>query len=107
MDLQDDLRTTLKGMGDTADEVAATVRAKGVQGVRNAVRLLNPVVRYIQNTLRNDNLDLDVTTGKTIRFKSGSIVRTQEMPIPEPVRQFMEAFNRGAYPDLELPPDKK
>jgi hypothetical protein len=107
MDLKDELRTTLERMGGTADEVAATVRAKGMQGVRNTVRLLNPVVRYIQNTLRNDNLDLDVMTGKTIRLNSGSAVKMQELPIPEPVRQFMEAFNRGAYPDLELPPEKK
>jgi hypothetical protein len=51
MDLQDDLRSTLDRMGGTADEVAATLRVKGVQGVRNTVRLLNPVVRYVQITL--------------------------------------------------------
>ncbi len=107
MDLNDDLRTALERMGGTADDVAAAVRAKGVLGVRNTVRMLNPVVRYVQNTLRNDNLDLDMMTGKTIRLNSGSVVRMQEVPLPEPVRQFMEAFNRGAYPDLELPPEKK
>ena len=106
MDLKDDLRTTLEGMGGTADEIAATLRAKGVRGVRNAVRFLNPVVRYVQNTLRYDNLDLDVMTGKTIRLNSGSVVKMQEVAIPEAVRQFLDAFNRGAYPDVELPPDK-
>jgi hypothetical protein len=107
MNLQDDLHTNLERMGGTADEVAATVRAKGVQGVRNTVRLLNPVVRYVQNILRIDNLDLDVMTGKTIRANSGSAVKMQELPLPEPVREFLDAFNRGAYPDLELPPEKK
>lgn len=106
MDLKDDLSTTLEGMGGTADEIAATLRAKGVRGVRNAVRFLNPVVRYVQNTLRYDNLDLDVMTGKTIRLNSGSVVKMQEVAIPEAVRQFLDAFNRGAYPDVELPPDK-
>jgi len=106
MDLQDELSMTLDRMGRTADEVAASLRTKGVQGVRNTVRLLNPVVRYVQNTLQHDNLDLDVMTGKTIRLNSGSVVRIQEVAIPEAVRQFIDAFNKGAYPDLELPHDK-
>ena len=106
MELKDELRMTLERMGCTADEVAAALRAKGVQGVRNAVRVLNPVVRYVQNTLRQDNLDLDVMTGKTLRTHSGS-VKAQEVSLPEAVRQFLDAFNRGAFPDLELPPDRK
>ncbi len=106
LDLKEELRTVLERLGGTADEVAATVRVKGVQGVRNTVRVLNPVVRYVQNALRKDNLDLDVMTGKTIRVNSGSTVRKEEVALPEAVRQFLDAFNRGDYPDLELPPEK-
>ncbi len=106
MGLKDDLRTALESMGGTAEEVAAAVRARGVQGVRNTVRVLNPVVRYVQNALRKDNLDLDVMTGKTIRVNSGSTVRKEEVALPEAVRQFLDTFNRGDYPDLELPPEK-
>jgi hypothetical protein len=102
MDLKDDLRTALECMGGTAEDVAATMRAEGVQGVRNAVRVLNPVVRLLQNTLRQDNLELDVMTGKTVRLNSGK----EEVALPEAVRQFLDAFNRGAYRDLELSRDK-
>jgi hypothetical protein len=106
MDLTDDLLMALERMGTTADEVAATLRAKGVQGIRNAVRVLNPVIRYIQISLRQDNLDMDVMTGKTICLKSRNGVTIQVAAIPEAVRQFLDAFNRGAFPDLELPGDK-
>jgi hypothetical protein len=43
MDLENELRTALERMGSTAEEVAAALREKKVQGVRNAVRVLNPV----------------------------------------------------------------
>ena len=103
MDLTDDLRTTLEQMGDTEDAIAATLRASGVQGVRNAVRFLNPVVRYAQNALRLDNLDADMMTGKTLRVQG---FMDREIILPLAVRAFMDAFNRGVYPDLELPADK-
>lgn len=106
MDLKGDVYTTLEQMGSNADEVAAALRAKGVQGARNAVRVLNPVVRYVQNALRQDNLDLDVMTGKTMRLHGG-VVGKQEVELPAAVNQFLDAFNRGAYPDLELPPDTR
>jgi hypothetical protein len=53
---------------------------------------------YVQNTLRYDNLDLDVMTGKTIRLNSASVVRMQEVAMPQAVAQFLDAFNRGDYP---------
>ncbi len=101
MDVADDLSKMLEQMGSSADEVAATLRATGVQGVRNTVRVLNPIVRYAQNVLRLDNLDADVMTGKTFRIHS---VRKHEVALPRAVIDFLDAFNRGAYPDLELPP---
>lgn len=55
-------------MGNRSDEVATTLRAASVQGDRNTVRVLNPIVRYLQNALRLDNLDADLMTGKTIRI---------------------------------------
>lgn len=106
MNLTDDLRMTLEQMGGTPEDVAASLRAVGVQGVRNAVRNLNPVVRYVQAAMRLDNLDMDVMTGQTVRLNNSSVVRILEVALPEPVKQFMHAFNRGSYPDLELPHDK-
>lgn len=104
MDVTSDPNTLLEQMGTTADEVAATLRAKGVQGVRNTVRILNPIVRHMQIVMLIDNLDADVMTGKTLRIQGG--IKKQEVKLPQAVMQFMEAFNRGIYPDLELPKDK-
>jgi hypothetical protein len=104
MDVTNAPSKVLEQMGTTADEVAASLRAKGVQGVRNAVRVLNPIVRHIQIALRIDNLDADVMTGTTLRIQGG--IKKQEVKLPQAVKDFMDAFNRGAYPDLELPKDK-
>jgi hypothetical protein len=38
----DDVAKALEQMGGNAYEVAATLRASGVQGVKNSVRVLNP-----------------------------------------------------------------
>jgi hypothetical protein len=38
----DELSKVLEEMGGSAEEVAATLRAAGVQGVRNTVRVLTP-----------------------------------------------------------------
>jgi hypothetical protein len=106
MDLKIALNTILEQSGSTADEVAATLKGKGVQGIRNAVRVLNPIVRYVQNATRIDNLDVDVMTGKTLRVHANRSHKSEEITLPQAVREFMEAFNRGTYPELELPHDK-
>jgi hypothetical protein len=43
-------------------------------------------------------------TGKTLRIHGG--VKKQEVTLPQAVIDFMNAFNRGVYPDLELPKDQ-
>jgi len=37
----------LANLGASADDVAAKLRARGIQGVRNTGRFLNPIVRYL------------------------------------------------------------
>jgi len=102
MHTRDDLRRVLEQMGKSGTAVAATLRAARVLGVRNAVRVLNPIVRYVQNETRLDNLDADVMTGKTFRVHGAT---EQEVVLPQAILDFLDAFNRGAYPDLELPPE--
>ena len=51
-------------------------------GVRHAVRFLNPVVRYLQTVLRQDNLDADMTTGVTIRFREFMPVGIRPILVP-------------------------
>ena len=93
-------------MGTTPDEVANTLKAGGVRGVRNAARFLNIIVRYIQGRIRIEARSLDMTAGDKLRMILGNVSGTFlkiEAGIPEPVRLFLDAFNRGHYPDLELP----
>jgi hypothetical protein len=98
-----DQATMLDQLGQTADEVAAFLKKQQIQGVRNTVRFLNPIVRYVQGQV-SDARTIDVMTGETLRilFLDG---RRQEVSLPKAVKEFLDAFNRGAFPDLELPPD--
>ena len=90
----------LHSLGNTADEVAAALRAKGVRGTPNTIRHLNPIVRYIQTEIAA-RCDVRVVDKKlTIQFPDG---RHQEVPIPQPITDFLDAFNQGQYPDLLLP----
>lgn len=100
MNSQDELHKVLEQMGRSGAAVASTLRASHVLGVRNAVRVLNPIVRYVQNTMRLDNLDADVMTGKTFRVHGN---KGQEVVLPQVILDFLDDFNRGAYPELELP----
>lgn len=88
-------------LGATPGEVAEALRDRGILGVRNTVRFLNPVVRYAQSLLK-DVYDVDIIRGNVLRieFADRSV---QEVAVPEAVQQFLAAFNRGEHPDLEMP----
>jgi len=91
----------LEELGGTTDEVSTNLHANGIQGVRNAVRFLNPIVRYLQLRLRLDASADVMQRGKVrLRFGDGS---KEEVSLPGPVQQFLDAFNRGVYPELEMP----
>ena len=89
------------GLGDTADDIAHQLNTLGLRGVRNAVRFLNPVVRYCQTKLPRVR-DVDVIIGHALRIThlDGA---TTEIPLPDAVIEFMALFNEGEYPMLELP----
>jgi hypothetical protein len=91
----------LEDLGHTPDEVANTLRAQGIMGVRNTVRFLNPVVRYAHARLP-DVYGIDLIQGDRLRIFFANREATEE-PVPEPVLRFLDAFHRGHYPDLELP----
>lgn len=90
----------LEQLGKSADEVAATLTAKKIRGVRYAVRFLNPIVRYVQIQLSDDLLHIDVMSGNTlcIIHPDGS---KEESRLPSAVKDFLDAFNQGKYPELE------
>ena len=91
----------LDDLGHSADEVADTLRAAGIRGVRNTVRFLNPVVRYAR-TFLPDAQGIDLLQGDRLRivFANGTV---SEVEVPEAVLRFLEGFHRGQFPDLELP----
>jgi hypothetical protein len=89
----------LQSLGKTADEVASTLRAKGIQGVPNTIRHLNPIVRYAQSQIAGCCGMHIVDHKLTIHFVDG---REKEEVIPQAVKEFLEAFNRGQYRDLLL-----
>jgi hypothetical protein len=96
-----DLDRILAELGSTSNRVAETLRRHGIRGVRNAVRFLNPIIRYCSAQIRIDDYTLDVMQRETLRMiLPGDIV--EEHPLPAQVIEFLDAFNRGAYPDLEL-----
>jgi hypothetical protein len=100
-----ELRRILDGLGQTADEVATALQAKGIKGIRNAARYLNPIVRYAQSQVKIDALGLDVMKGDTLRFYFHQ-KKKEKVPLPQAVMQFLNAFNQGKYPELELPLDQ-
>jgi hypothetical protein len=88
-------------LGSTPDEVADALRARGINGVRNTVRFLNPIVRYAHTKL-DGVYGIDLIQGDRLRivFADGRIT---EAAVPDPVQRFLDAFHRGQYPDLEMP----
>jgi hypothetical protein len=100
------LEQVLLRLGSTSDQVAATLKAHNVQGVRNTVRYLNPIVRYAQLQLRLDDYSLDVSHGDSMPdyFLRMTLPNGMEerAAFPDPVREFLDDFNRGAHGDLEL-----
>src|SRR5947209_14116972 len=96
-------------LGKTADEVATTLRAHRVKGVRNTVRYLNPIVRFAQLQLHLDDYGLDVTHGDgmaTYLLRITLPTGEEQVAFPGPVKEFFDGFNQGQFPDLELPHDR-
>jgi hypothetical protein len=93
----------LNSLGSSADKVAKTLRKAGVKGVRNTVRFLNPVVRFVQAHVNAEEFDVIPRDKLRVRYAGG---KKEEIPLPKPVLTFLARFDKGAYPDLELPPQE-
>src|SRR5262245_28286119 len=73
----------LDELGTMPDEVTASLRAQGIKGVRNTVRILNPVVRYFTTQTPGVRVvDLILVDRLRIVFASGELT---EVPVPEAV----------------------
>jgi hypothetical protein len=103
MDHANELNGILTGAGNAAEQVAETLRTAGIRGGRNTVRFLNPLVRYCQTLLDQQDISLDVIQADMLRIQFPD-KRTAELPLTSPVKEFLGMFNSGAFPDLEHPP---
>ena len=99
---QSRLSQLLDQLGATAADVAVTLKSQGVRGVPNTARFLNPIVRFVRASIGGDGTTADVMQGDRLRVvhTDGTV---EEAILPVPVRQFMDAFNHGQYPDLVMP----
>jgi hypothetical protein len=87
-------------LGNTPDEVAEAIRARNIRGVRNTVRMLNPIVRYAHSWItRPYSIDLLQGDRLHIVYANGEM---SEVDVPKPVLEFLAQFHRGQYPDLEV-----
>ena len=95
------LAPILESMGETPDAVAKTLRSAGIHGVRNTVRFLNPIVRFVQLRLAVDAVSLDLFKADTLRLRFHDRTK-EEIALPVAVKGFLAAFKEGAYPELEM-----
>ena len=60
-------------------------------------------MRYCKSRLTTAGLTLDVIQPGVLRIHFPDS-QAEEFPLPAPVQQFLEMFDRGDFPDLELSP---
>ena len=97
--LSETLSTVLRQLGNSADEIAATLNAQKITGVRNTVRFLNPIVRYVQQALSIGPFNVDLTEPETLRVAvEGTSIHTM---LGQPIKDFLRAFDEGEYPELD------
>src|SRR5687768_3164132 len=77
-EISEQVKTILDALGGTVDQVAAALKARGVTGTRNTVRVLNPIVRYVGKTLCLTCRSMDVMQAGVLRIcmPDGKVVET-------------------------------
>lgn len=93
----------LDSLGHTADDVANELRAGGIKGVRNTVRSMNPLIRYLQTEFQaqfGTKVFMDVIRGDILRMVLLNGEK-KEVSLSNATFLFLIAFDRGLYPDLE------
>jgi hypothetical protein len=90
-------------LGRTPDHVAEALRAGGCRGFRFGY-FPSPVVRYAYRWFDDGQLVMchsaPRTWGKLYLYRLDR--SREEMPLPGPVAEFLDLFDMGAYPDLDL-----
>lgn len=89
----------LAALGDTADTVAATLDQLGCRGERGKCSVCPVAVYLLRSDLHPHEASLDVGLA-TLRMRIGDGSRVYDIPVPAPVRAFIERFDQGKYDGL-------
>jgi hypothetical protein len=99
----DQVANLLADMGQTASEVADVLRARGCRGNRHGY-FPSPVIRYVYRKFDHDSLHLAYSRlmrpEKLYLYPPDAGIG--EIALPPAVASFLDAFDQGQYPELEL-----
>lgn len=95
----DQIVALLTALGNTPEEVAASLQASGIRGFRRERSFHNPIIRYLNRHLDIGGL-LEITPGTGVLrvVREGKV---RETPLPTGTASFLEQFHQGLHPDLE------
>lgn len=91
-DLRAETRAALAALGDTAEQVAATLTAAGCTGQRHEAYEC-PVYRWLQSR----GLPVESVVSNAVYLKDAPY---KEIRLPGAVRCFVSRFDRGEFPGL-------
>jgi hypothetical protein len=94
-----EFETILEDLGSSPEAIAERMAFLGIQGVRNAARILNPLIRYFQGMAKSHWLTMDVMKPGVLRIVSTD--GEMEILLPTAVQEFLGDFNQGRFPELE------
>jgi|GEM_PF-3526109 len=98
-------RQLLESLGKRPEQVAATLARAGVRGVPGDARSC-AVARFLGAVVACDPdiRGVAVTASELVVLRRRWWVRPVTVELPEPVREFVAAFDRGRYPEVcEVP----
>lgn len=98
--LAEQIKTLLRSMGRTPEEVADCLWLAAIRGVPRRDALANPVVRFLHERLDLWRCNVTIAAGASTVALS---VRDAcvEIPLPLAVRDFLVRFDERLYPELE------
>lgn len=99
--LYDHIATLLDALGEDPGAVAANLRNDGVRGMRGSA-LAHPVCRWLIRLVPDLGVVLGLDTVHVFRPGRGSSVHGVTVPMPAPVQAFVDRFDDGQYPELEI-----
>ncbi len=93
-------RRLLVELGSDAAEVALSLEAVGVRGEPHS-KLNCAIAEYLSVIVGSERVVREVrVTGRTVVIGKYHGVRRVRVRLPRPVREFVAAFDAGAYPNL-------